>query len=229
MNSDFKTRYAERLRCLNDAFCVGDEEAFSATLDSMLEERGGVPLREVTRLSESLLLAMMRFRSDSRIATLAVQDIPHAQLRLDRVLAMTEEAAHRTLDIIEKSAPLAEATARGAKQLAETLDERSHVEIRQFLGEVRSSAEQVRNNLMDVMIAQGFQDLTGQILRGVRTLIGEVEAVLEELASITGVPLLAPPEKAPDATPEGPAIPGITRNAVADQSDVDDLIAGLGI
>jgi chemotaxis regulatin CheY-phosphate phosphatase CheZ len=71
---------------------------------------------------------------------------------------------------------------------------------------------------------------TGQILRGVRTLVGEIESVLQELASTAGVNLdLAELSTEPDTAPQGPAIPNITQNAVNGQSDVDDLIAGLGI
>lgn len=225
---EFKSRYRGLVAQLNHAYATADEAAFSVALDGLLDECGSVRLSEVTRLSESLLAALTRFRSDSRVATLAVREIPDARLRLDHVLSMTEEAAHRTLDIIEQSAPLADATARGARQLTESLDEHSHNDIRRFLAEVRDNADQVRRNLTEVMLAQGFQDLTGQILRGVRTLIGEVETVLEELARITGVPLEAA-QKGSDASLEGPAVPGVTRNAVTAQGDVDDLIAGLGI
>jgi chemotaxis protein CheZ len=141
---------------------------------------------------------------------------------------MTEEAAHKTLDLIEQAAPLAETTARDARILAETLDSRSHSDIRHFLGEVQGSAEKVRANLTEVMLAQGFQDLTGQILHGIRKLIGEVESVLDELAQISGVPLERV-AKLHSIDPAGPAVPGVTVNAVASQTDVDDLIAGLGI
>ena len=88
----------------------------------------------------------------------------------------------------------------------------------------------MRRNLTEVMLAQGFQDLTGQILRGVRTLVGEIESVLQELASTAGVNLdLAERPSGLDTSPQGPAIPNLTQNAVQGQSDVDDLIAGLGI
>jgi chemotaxis protein CheZ len=107
---------------------------------------------------------------------------------------------------------------------------RSPDEIRRFLAQVRGNAEQVRGHLTEVMLAQGFQDLTGQILRGVRTLVGEVETVLHELASIAGVNLdLAEADKACDTSPQGPAIPAVTHNALSAQDEVDDLIAGLGI
>ena len=229
-DTGFVTRHRAALAQLNHAYAVGDESEFELALDELFASRKSMVLSDVQRLSKSLLAALTRFRSESRIATLAAKDIPDAQLRLDHVLTMTEEAAHKTLDIIELSAPLADATAKGAAALSDTLDERSHREIRHFLAEVRGNAEQVRRNLTDVMLAQGFQDLTGQILRGVRTLVGEVESVLHELASITGVSLeRAALPAGPDTSLQGPAIPNITRNAVTAQDDVDDLIAGLGI
>lgn len=229
-DTGFVMRHRAALAQLNHAYAVGDEGEFELALDELFASRKSMVLSDVQRLSESLLGALTRFRSESRIATLAAKDIPDAQLRLDHVLTMTEEAAHKTLDIIELSAPLADATAKGAAALSDTLDERSHREIRHFLAEVRRNAEQVRRNLTDVMLAQGFQDLTGQILRGVRTLVGEVESVLHELASIAGVSLERPAEPdRPDTSLQGPAIPSLTRNAVTAQDDVDDLIAGLGI
>jgi chemotaxis protein CheZ len=228
--SNHFARHGVALARLNRAFEAGDETSFDLVLQELAAGKASQVLVDVHRLSDLLLASLTRFRSESRIATLAVKDVPDARLRLDHVLKMTEDAAHRTLDIIEQSVPLADATARGAAELSDTLDERSHAEVRLFLAGVRANAEQVRRNLTEVMLAQGFQDLTGQILRGVRTLVGEIESVLQELASIAGVNLdLAERSSGPDISPQGPAIPDITRNAVNGQSDVDDLMAGLGI
>jgi chemotaxis protein CheZ len=221
-------RYRGIMAQLNHAFAASDTAAFEVAMDELLRTRESVVLSNVARVSESLLAALTRFRSDSRIVTLAAREIPDARLRLDHVLQMTEEAAHRTLDLIEKSVPMAEATVRDATALSDTLDQRSHMEIRHFLGDVSGNARKVRENLTEVMLAQGFQDLTGQILKGVRTLIGEVEAILDELAAITGVSRDGVAE-ACSLTPEGPVVPGVKRNSVSGQGDVDDLIAGLGI
>lgn len=224
----FSEAYRRPLARLNEALAAGDEHAFQLALDGMLALRESGVLADVQRLSESLFAALARFRSDSRIAALAVKEMPDARLRLNHVLAMTEDAAHRTLDLIERSVPLADATVRQAVDLNRTLDERSHNEIRGFLAATQDNLEAVRGNLTEMMLTQGFQDLSGQILRSVQTLIGEVEAVLGELATLTGARMEVAPE-APSARLEGPAIPGITAGAVAGQSDVDDLIAGLGI
>lgn len=213
---------------LNHAYATADEATFERLVSDLYDERGE-PLRTgLARLSQALADALAKFQLDSRIAALAAKDVPDARLRLDHVLKMTEDATHRTLDLIEQTAPLAESTANDARTLAGSLDDRSHNDIRRFLGDVQASTERMRANLTEVMLTQGFQDLTGQILHGIRTLIVEVESVLDELAKISGV------EIKPAATVEagmlhGPAVPGVSTNTVVDQNDVDDLIAGLGI
>jgi len=226
--ASFVPRYRGVMAKLNHAYAAGDEAAFDELLGELNSERELAMRTGIAKLSQSLADALTRFQLDSRIATLAAHEIPDARLRLDHVLKMTEDAVHRTLDLIEQTLPLAECTARDAHTLAETLDDRSHSDIRRFLGEVQGSAERVRKNLSEVMLAQGFQDLTGQILNGVRALIGEVESVLDELSRISGVPLDMATAPAGRGL-QGPAVPGVTTNEVVDQNGVDDLIAGLGI
>ena len=213
---------------LNHAFATADEATFEQLITDIYTQSGHTLRTDLARLSQALADALAKFQLDSRIAALAAKDIPNARLRLDHVLKMTEDAAHRTLDLIEQTAPVAESTANDARTLASTLDDRSRNDIRRFLGEVQGSADRVRANLTEVMLAQGFQDLTGQILNGIRTLIGEVESVLDELAKISGVEI-RPPTRADAGMLHGPAVPGVSTGTVSDQSDVDDLIAGLGI
>lgn len=227
---DFASRYRGKLAQLNHAFAAGDVAAFEAALDALEDGRPSHIMTGVIKLSDNLHQALSRFRNDSRMAALAHKEIPDARLRLEHVLAVTEEAAHKTMDLIERSVPLANATVREANALADTLDDRSHNEIRRFLDETRGNFEAVRTNLSEVMLTQSFQDLTGQILRGVQRLIGEVEDSLGELTRLTGVakpdntmPMPIPPGLA------GPAVPGISHGAITAQADVDDLIAGLGI
>ena len=114
-----------------------------------------------------------------------------------------------------------------AKYYMKSPDLLSEDDIRRFLEETRGNFEAVRANLSEVMITQGFQDLTGQILRSVQRLIGEVQKALGELIRITGVT----PEAvaAARAGLEGPAVPGVTQGAMSGQADIDDLMAGLGI
>jgi len=226
--ADFISRHRGVMAQLNHAYANADVATFERLITDLKVEREHALRTGIAKVSQALADALAKFQLDSRIAALAAKDMPDAQVRLDHVLKLTEDAAHRTLDLIEETAPLAESTATDARILAGTLDDRSHNDIRRFLGEVQGSAERVRANLTEVMLAQGFQDLTGQILHGIRTLIGEVESVLDELTKISGVEV-TPQARAEDGVLHGPAVPGLSTDTVVDQNDVDDLIAGLGI
>lgn len=226
--AEFISRHRGVMARLNHAYATADAPVFESLIKDLYLEQETSLRTGLAKLSRALADALSRFQLDSRIAALAGREIPDARLRLDHVLKMTEDATHRTLDLIEQTAPVAEKVANDALTLANTLDERSHTEIRRFLSDVQGSAERVRVNLTEVMLAQGFQDLTGQILHGIRTLIGEVESVLDELAKISGVELGRPSIEDTNKL-HGPSIPGVSTNTVVNQGDVDDLMAGLGI
>jgi chemotaxis protein CheZ len=88
----------------------------------------------------------------------------------------------------------------------------------------------MKTNLNDVLMAQDFQDLTGQIISRVITLVEEVEGNLVELIRLTGDRFIKP-QDAPetDTAAEGPHVPGVGRtDVVADQDEVDDLLSSLG-
>jgi len=85
-----------------------------------------------------------------------------------------------------------------------------------------------------VLLAQGYQDLSGQIIRGVMTLVEQLEEALGELVRIAGA------DREGDGaarTPagntlrgDGPAVPGIDHaHAVSGQQDVDALLSDLGM
>jgi chemotaxis protein CheZ len=197
--ADFTSRYRGRMARLNHAFAAGDAAAFEAALEALEDGRPSHIVTGVIKLSGNLHQALKRFRNDPRMGTLAHREIPDARLRLEHVLAVTEEAAHKTMDLIERTVPLANATVREATALADTLDDRSHNDIRRFLDETRGNFEAVRTNLSEVM-----------------------------LTHLTGV--------SPDTVPvpvstglAGPAVRSVSHGAITDQSDVDDLMAGLGL
>lgn len=217
------------MRGLNAALAADDGTRFHELLDQLLRSRESTIQSDVVRISGQLQDALSRFRMDSRIASLAEKDMPDARQRLDHVVSLTEKAAHRTLDLIERSVPLADDTARRAAALTKT-GTPDIATLTAFIATARENCEAVRGNLTEVMLEQGFQDITGQIIRGVHKLIGEVEAVLDDLMAVHGIPREVVESTAADRLKlEGPAIPGVTKNAVTDQSAIDDLMAGLGL
>jgi chemotaxis protein CheZ len=248
-----KDEYGACLDALDEAFQRGDESAFFTAVDHIVHMREPKMLSEIRKLTGDLQKALERFSIESRLADIAEHEIPGARARLTHVINMTDEAAHRTLDLVERSGPLAERTAREAAALLDALGafrERPAAtaagfegvtrsveaflplvrSIEAFLPAARADAEQIRRNLADVLLAQGYQDLTGQIIRSVIKLVEELERTLGDLTALSGGDV----EHATlgdDANAGcGPVIPGITQGEVASaQTDVDALLSGLGM
>jgi chemotaxis protein CheZ len=200
-------------------------------------------MEELQDLTCNLRGALDRFRSDGRLNDLAEKEMPGARQRLSYVLKLTDEAAHRTLDLVEQAYPPALRTASEAAGLADLWARfRAHritpQEFRllvkrmdEFLSTARADSAMVRANLAEVRLAQGYQDLTGQAIRGVMILVAEVERTLAELTRLAGEPALpATPAAVANLRQARPAVPVDSNIAVVnDQDDVDELLSNLGM
>jgi chemotaxis protein CheZ len=241
--SDLEAEWGKFFAALSDAYTSRDREAFLAAVDRLVETRAQTLFRNLRDLSGGLRSALDQFQLNSRLAALAGKDVPDARTRLDHALKLTEDGAHRTLDLVERACPLADNIAKRAAALIMTLRSMRDVMTRttafpevlgrldEFLVLAQRDSEVVRGNLTDVLMAQSSQDLSGQIIRGVITLVGEVERTLAQLAALTGHTLDFG-QSADTSTPTqgfGPAIPGLTSDAVSEQNDVDALLADLGM
>ena len=239
---DLQAEWGEFFESLSKAFAAGHREAFLEVVDRIVETRAHALYQNLRDLSGGIRSALDQFQLNSRLATLAGKEVPDARVRLDHALKLTEDGAHRTLDLVERSCPLSDNIAKGAAALGVTLRSMRDVmtqttafpevlaRLDEFLVLAQRDSEVVRANLTDVLMAQSYQDLSGQIIRGVITLVGEVERTLAQLATLTGhgsdtsAPLPASPTNG-----FGPAIPGLTTGAVSEQNDVDALLADLGM
>ena len=111
-------------------------------------------------------------------------------------------------------------------------------DVEEFFGETNNDITRLKANLQDVLMAQDFQDLTGQIIRRVITLVEDVEKSMVELVRISGQKLLplhgstATPEPRKDEVssiePSGPPVPGVDSGTVSGQDEVDELLSSLG-
>ena len=102
--------------------------------------------------------------------------------------------------------------------------------IEKFLPAARSNSELIRRNLADVLLAQGYQDLTGQIIRSVMKLVEELESALANLARLSGDVVEHATMGDNPSAGQGPAVPGVSKGDHASgQTDVDALLSGLGM
>ena len=243
MTSALQEEYGPCIAALAGSLAAGDEPRFFAELDALVQRRERALFGELRKLTGDLQAALERFRVDSRLVDLAQKEVPDARHRLDHVLKLTDEAAHRTMDLVEQSGPLAERTAREAADLvdmwrrfrARKIDIDGFREMVRrldlFLEAACTDMDKVRGNLSEVLLAQGYQDLSGQIIRGVMKLVAELELALADLVRLSqGEQAKLQPLSDETRRGFGPVIPGIDSGpAVSGQQDVDALLSGLGM
>ncbi|WP_373317927.1 protein phosphatase CheZ [Sediminicurvatus halobius] len=227
---------------------AGEEDAARVTVEALARLRERELFRELGTLTRELHEALKSFKVDTRLGDIAANDIPDARERLNHVIELTEQAAHRTLTAIESGLPLAEGLAGEAGKLAERWQrfrqrELSAAEFRELSRDIEAylqrcggEAATLQAHLSDALMAQDYQDITGQIIRRVIGLVQEVEDGLVELVRISGHRIAeetpAAADKADDQEADrrgrGPAIPGQEGDVVSGQDEVDDLLSSLG-
>jgi chemotaxis protein CheZ len=247
-----KLEYSACVEALAEALRTEDETAFFAAVDHIVHMREPGMFTELRKLTGDLQKALERFSIESKLADIAENEIPDARARLNHVISMTDEAAHHTLDLVEQSGPLAERTAKAAASLIDMINayrtQTTAVQgfegvarsidayvpvvraVEAFLPTARADSEAIRRNLSDVLLAQGYQDLTGQIIRSVMKLVEELERALTDLSRLSGDVVEHASMGESSSVGHGPAVPGVTKGEIATgQTDVDALLSGLGM
>jgi chemotaxis protein CheZ len=207
----------------------------------------------IGQLTRMLRDSMRELGLDKQVER-AAEAIPDARDRLNYVASMTEQAAERALNAIEIAKPIQEQL----KQEASALDERWQdwfedpleadearelvKDTRDYLQAMTPQTQAINTQLMEIMLAQDFQDLTGQVIKKIMELVYNIEqqllAVLLENISVEKrnelIALANARELATVPTDSGTLVNGPQINpegrsdVVTDQSQVDDLLTSLG-
>lgn len=211
--------------------------------------------QEVGKLTRELHSAIVSFQIDPHMPQAEeVSQITDATERLSYVVKLTEGAANRTMDLVEASTPVlndlsAEAASlsgdwqRFMRREVEAPEFRELVKrVDSFLTHSAEGNRKVAGHLNDILLAQDYQDLTGQVIKRVTALVTEVESNLLKLVLMASqVDRFAGiehdhdqlrAEKDQEKHPtrgEGPQIHADKReDVVSGQDDVDDLLSSLG-
>jgi chemotaxis protein CheZ len=225
---------------------AGNNEAATALLEATKIQDSMELFAEVGKLTRQLHDSLNSFNIDSRIADLATEDIPDAQSRLNYVIETTEQAANTTMDAVETSMPIAEKIDTDIKAIMPQWNKLMTRELElgefkelcydidKFLKETGQNSSKLTELLTEVLMAQGYQDLTGQVIRRVIELVKEVEDSLVNVLKVFGEPEVSEATKKQKKeieaqSPEGPIIDAESRDdVVSGQDDVDDLLSSLG-
>jgi len=171
-----------------------------------------------------------------------VDNLPDARSRLNYIATKTADAAEKVLNLVDTAKADQEHIATETRKLAAliTADPVKAVAsgaVFNFVQDVETTTHRVDGHLTDIMMAQDFHDLTGQVVAKVVRLANDLEGQLVKL-----LVQAAPPEQAQKVEAaltshhapieprlDGPVVnPEGRTDVVADQSEVDDLLASLG-
>ncbi|HUJ18048.1 MAG TPA: protein phosphatase CheZ [Nitrospirota bacterium] len=204
-----------RQEILNDIMCfmtaVSEQnyETADAAIQTIVKNGHGDLFKEVGKITRKLHDSIKSFREavDPRLKDITRAEIPNAVDKLQFVIEKTEEAANKTMSVVEK-------------YILRMDDLSGHIRKVQGPPETIEYLKVFKNGLEDdfteILTTQSFQDLTGQTIKKVITLVNDIEGELVRLVTSFGVKI-EPGSKEPAAAAEK-----------VSQSDVDDLLKELG-
>jgi len=197
-----------------------------------------VMLARVGQITRTLHDSLRELGFD-KVLEKATLDIPDVRDRLNYVARMTEQAAQRVLNATDTAIPLQERIDAGADEilhgwqaaLKAPFSEANYRDMAtltmQCLTDMRQDTSATKQQLLDIMMAQDFQDLTGQVIRKVTELAHGLEQQLVQL--LLDYSPVEVRREVNSGLLNGPQInPSSKSDVVADQGQVDDLLDSLG-
>ncbi|CDL85275.1 protein phosphatase CheZ [Xenorhabdus szentirmaii] len=199
-------------------------------------------ISRIGQLTRMLRDSLRELGLDRTIAQ-AAEAIPDARERLNYVVQMTAQAAERVLNCVEAAQPRQNELEASAKSLTKRWDEWFEnpknvdqvdvrllvTDTRNYLNLVPDYASFTNTQLLEIMMAQDFQDLTGQVIKRMMEVIQELEKQLV-MVLMENMPSdqVAKVKKDNDSLLNGPQVNQSTTGVIANQEQVDDLLDSLG-
>jgi chemotaxis protein CheZ len=233
----------EQAQELVELLTSGNQEAADDYIRELATPLQRELFEEVGKLTRQLHSALKDFQVDNRLSELANTEIPDAKERLNYVIDMTEQAANKTMDAVEECLPLADTIISNIQSVTPMWDKlmRRDIElgefkslchdVQQFMSHSEHDSNRLRELLNEILMAQDFQDLTGQMIRRVIDLVREVETNLVSMLTVFGdnASELLPTINDNKIEAEGPIMHAERReDVVTGQDEVDDLLSSLG-
>jgi len=245
----FEQNLKEQTTRLKDLVDSGDMSGALEVISEINDLRDKTLYQEVGRLTRSLYDSIRNFQIDSNLPEDPenASKMNDASDRLSYVVDMTNKAANKTLDLVEETMPFASGIKEEALQLSEAWGRLKRKEMKPeefrelsgrmdgFLEKLSEDSDKVYGNLSEILLAQDYQDLTGQVINRVTDLVKEVEINLVNLVSMAGkvdkiTGTVHEVEEVDNSLKgEGPQMNAEERDdVVSGQDDVDDLLSSLG-
>lgn len=229
----------DELQALFDAVAEQAAEPAGGGGESVAAASEGVVYNRLGQLARQVHDALRELGLDTTLHR-AAEAVPDARQRLAYVARTTEQAASRVLNATDVAAPIQAELASGADALCARWDElyagrlspeafrELSADTRAFLGAVGEGARGTGAQLHEIMMAQDFQDLTGQVIKRLVELTRTLETQLLQVL-IEAAPAQALEAEQATGLLNGPVIDaGGRSDVVQDQAQVNELLERLG-
>lgn len=206
----------EKVEALLQAIDSGNDEMCQQALSGLVPVHEQSLYEKLTQITDNLHQTLDDLDDDSLLMQ-TKYDLPDASERLQYVMDATLEASENSLS--------------NAEQIQTYLD---NLSVDNLTPEQKEALKMAHESATQIILAQSFQDLTGQVLKRVMLIMGSLENSLIELIKQAGHDYDAIPQrKKPKDDLEHGIGPNVTKSskegAVSSQDDVDDLLGSLGI
>lgn len=207
--NDPNKRIVESLIAFMEAVSSKDYERADAVVNRLADSSSGGLFAEVGKVTRRLHDSMKSFKEsiDPKLSSLASCEVPNAIDRLQFVIDKTEEAANKTMGIVEKHLLDMDGLSAWIRKLDGPDDAVKYL---------KDFKNRLEDDLTEIITTQSFQDITGQTIKKVILLVEEIEKELVGMVAAFGVKIDA-----------GPMEKETVREMVS-QSDVDDLLKDFG-
>jgi len=249
-DTEFQKQFSAKAKELLEKLESNDVAGAVGLIQDLQKVRDESLYQEIGRLTRALHESIKNFKLDSNIQG-AGSDIDEANEGLAYVVSMTDKAANKTMDKVEESMPLSEAIANESAEINELWQrflkkEMAPAEFRdltkrisEFLSSTKKNTSDINANLNEILLAQDFQDLTGQVIQKITKMVTDVESRLVNLVAMaghvdqmTGIQhgeIVVEEDEEDPMKGVGPQMNAeMKEDVAANQDDVDDLLSSLG-
>lgn len=170
----------------------------------------------------------------------ATTEIPNTRDRLNYVTKMTDEAANKVLNATDSATPLQNEMTVAAEKLEKkwtkslensSLNDELNAQAQETLDFLKLTAKNTAETkalIMEIVLAQDFQDLTGQVINKIIYLAENLEKQLVQVLVDFSPEVKTEVKAEGQALMNGPQIDKNAENIVVNQEQVDDLLDSLG-
>lgn len=210
---DPKYAMLDEMVAFMNAVASEDYERADAAIQSIMSKGQGDTqnelFKEVGKVTRKLHDSIRSFKEalDPKLKGMAEKEMPNAIDRLQFVIEKTEEAANKTMGIVEKYTLSIDDLAHHIRNIKEPEESVNYL---------KSFKNNLEDDLTEILTTQSFQDLTGQTIKKVITLVGDIEGELVKLITTFGVKI------------EQGAAPEVAEVEQVSQEGVDDLLKDFG-